>query len=91
MEGADPVPKLCRIEQQLGRREVCPGDACAFWEPAETGGGGCPFDELDLAGRADLAHWLHDLRAQLEEFGGSDAGEARRLLYERMNASEGGE
>jgi hypothetical protein len=91
MATGDSEPRPCRIEQQLGRREICPGEACAFWDPGEAGrGSGCPFDELDLAGRADLAQWLHDLRSQLEEFGRADTAETRRQLHERINASQDG-
>ena len=89
---ASPSRGCAGSSRSSGRSEICPGGACAFWEPVEEGGaGGCPFDELDFAGRADLARWLHDLRAQLEEFGRADPAEARRQLYERMNASEDGE
>jgi hypothetical protein len=79
-------PKLCRIEQSLGRSEVCPGASCPMWE--RTGGvneGSCLFDELDLAGRHDLASWLHDLRQQLETHD-PVGDEARRTFFERLNA-----
>jgi hypothetical protein len=65
MERTDPEPTLCRIELELGRREVCPGEACAFWEPAGKAGGACSFDELDLAGRADRTVRPYRRQAQL--------------------------
>jgi len=86
---AEAAGKVCRIEEALGRDELCPGAACAFWEPGKAGG--CPFDRVDFADRADLAEWLHDLRTQLEEFGHLDADEARREFFERLNAAEDGE
>ncbi len=43
------------------------------------------FERLDLAGRRDLAVWLHDLREQLETPGASDEA-ARRAFFERLNA-----
>jgi hypothetical protein len=59
--------ELCRIEQRLGRVESCPRERCAFWIRDETGPQqGCMFGRLDLAGRDDLARWLHELRYALE-------------------------
>jgi hypothetical protein len=83
---APAEPKPCRIEQSLGRTELCPGASCPLWDQGDNAsGGGCLFDRLDLAGRRDLAVWLHDLREKLDTFGASDA-EARRIFYERLNA-----
>jgi hypothetical protein len=66
----DSEPGACRIERTLGRHEPCPGAACAFWDEATEGSsGGCPFRRVDFGGRKHLAAWLHDLRAQLEDFG----------------------
>lgn len=79
-------PRLCRIEQSLGRSEICPGASCPLWE--QTGdpqGGRCLFDGLDLAGRHDLATWLHDLREQLGTLSLTDDAN-RRLFFVRLNA-----
>jgi hypothetical protein len=83
---ASPEPTLCRIEQSLGRSEICPGASCPLWDGTRgASGGSCLFAELDLGGRHDLAGWLHDLRMDLEK-PGSDETEARRLFFERLNA-----
>jgi hypothetical protein len=76
---------LCRIEASLGRREACPQSGCPFWSSgAEARQDHCAFEGLDLQGRAELARWLHELRASLSPPDG-DAPEARRF-YERLNA-----
>lgn len=83
---ASAESRPCRIEQSLGRNEFCPGASCPLWEQGGgANGGGCLFDRLDLAGRRDLAVWLHDLREKLDTLGEPDA-EARRIFYERLNA-----
>jgi hypothetical protein len=65
--------RLCRLEQALGRQTLCPGESCAFWERGdEHRPGGCVLDELDLAGREDVARWLTQLRERLGP-GGEDA------------------
>jgi hypothetical protein len=79
-------PRSCRIEQSLGRSEICPGASCPFWErTSAVNGGSCLFDELDLAGRQDFAAWLHELRDQLGKHGPVD-DDARRIFFERLNA-----
>jgi hypothetical protein len=79
-------PPHCRIEQSLGRSEICPGASCPFWErDAGVNGSGCLFGNLDLAGRKDLAGWLHDLRDQLDTYPASDEV-ARRSFFGRLNA-----
>ena len=76
----------CRIEQSLGRTELCPGAGCPFWDHTRGGNGGnCHFAELDLEGRHDLAVWLHDLRVELGKPGSAES-DARRLFFERLNA-----
>ena len=83
---ADLEPAHCRIEQSLGRSEICPGASCPFWEGSDgIDGGGCFFGDLDLAGRKDLASWLHDLRERLDALPASDEV-ARRLFFARLNA-----
>ena len=63
MAGSNAEPKLCRLEETLGRRMVCPEDECAFWEP---GGavleGRCVLDGIDFSREPGLASWLLDVR-----------------------------
>ncbi len=64
-EGGDV--RHCRIELELGMTKACPGERCAFWREGERPeADGCVFERVDLAGRADLARWLHELRERLE-------------------------
>ncbi len=59
--------RLCRFAAALGQTEVCPQEACAFWEP---GGvvleGRCAFERLDISSRPELATLLLDMRRTLE-------------------------
>lgn len=59
-------PRLCRLHRELGRVETCPGPACPFWDRGAPFGGGCALEELDLAGRPEVAEWLLRIRGQLE-------------------------
>jgi hypothetical protein len=62
-------PPLCSLHLAAGRREDCPGEACAFWE---DGGAvvepGCTFERVrfEFAGRPDVARWLLGVRYSLE-------------------------
>ncbi len=49
-------PRLCRIEQSLGRTEICPGANCPLWEQAgSANGGSCLFESsISPAGRISL-------------------------------------
>jgi hypothetical protein len=72
----------CRMKESLGEIEACPGDLCPFWE-----GGSCAFWHLELRGRPELAGFLLELRGELESARPrEDAGNARRLFYQRLNA-----
>jgi hypothetical protein len=81
------MERICRLEQQMGRREPCPEDACPFWEP---GGavldGRCAFDHLDLQGRREVAAELLHVRRMLEA-ADTEAGErdVRRQYYRLLN------
>jgi hypothetical protein len=63
--------KLCLIDEVVGATELCPEEACPFWE---TGGvtlpPGCGIERLGLGGELrrapELADWLRSLRAQLD-------------------------
>lgn len=71
---------LCALHLALGRREECPGPACAFWE---EGGAivepGCVFERitLELEARPELAKWLLGMRSSLES--ANTAAEKKRL------------
>ena len=56
----------CRIEQALGRDELCPEGTCAFWEKGAATRGWCAFGSIDFSNDADLAQWLADVRRMLE-------------------------
>jgi hypothetical protein len=53
----------CVLHATLGRGVECPGADCALWDAS------CTVEslELDLRGREDLAAYLLDVRAQLEQ------------------------
>jgi hypothetical protein len=79
--------RICRIEQELGRRERCPKESCPFWLHGDGAVGGfCEFEKLDLRGRHDLVVWLHDLRTGLASSSAADRDNARRTFAERLNA-----
>ncbi len=79
---ASEQPLTCRLQSALGRVETCPGAACAFWDRDTRLGGHCAIDELDLAGRPDLAEWLLRLRTQFDAAETHDEeDEAREELY----------
>ncbi len=77
-------PRLCRLHVTLGRIEACPEEACAFWEP---GGvvldGRCAFEQIDIAGRPELAPFLLDLRNTLESACTPEQVREARGRYER--------
>jgi hypothetical protein len=65
----DASARLCRLQDEAGRVENCPGVRCPFWEQAgRAGEEGCIFDRvaLDLHGHSELAHHLLRLRRTLE-------------------------
>jgi hypothetical protein len=86
--GMDEQPeRICRIEQELGRRERCLKESCPFWLQGDGAMSGfCEFEKLDLRGRRDLVVWLHDLRAGLASSSASARDDARRTFAERLNA-----
>jgi hypothetical protein len=86
------VERLCRFAAVLGRTEVCPREACAFWEP---GGavleGRCAFEQLDLSARPELAALLLDLRRRLESAEThAEEKEVLRRLYRLLNEEADG-
>ncbi len=60
--------RICRLHLAVGSVETCPGSECPFWE---EGGGfdpDCGLERLRLdLDRPDLADYLLELRAALEE------------------------
>lgn len=84
-------PELCRFQEALGISEVCPEEACPFWE---QGGavvpGRCAFDRLDLSHRTDLAAVLVRIRDDIKAAGTREGEhEARLLFFRRLNAGHG--
>ena len=63
MASPEVEPKLCRLEEAKGRRVVCSGESCAFWEP---GGavldGRCVLEGIDFTREPGLADWLLEVR-----------------------------
>ena len=79
----------CRIEATLGRQERCPGSACPFWSTGvEERQGHCSLEDVDFAGRTDLAQWLHELRESLAG-ADPDTPAARNRFFGRLNAGHG--
>jgi hypothetical protein len=76
---------LCALHLATGRKEECPGSACAFWE---EGGAvvesGCVFDRvrLEFDARPDVARWLLALRHDLEN---AQSAEERRQIRSGVN------
>lgn len=84
--------RMCRFAALLGQSEVCPREACVFWEP---GGavleGRCAFERLDLSARPELAALLLDLRRALESAQTlEEKREVRGRLYRLLNGETGG-
>jgi hypothetical protein len=73
---------VCRLKGTLGELEPCPGGLCAFWSD-----GACAFEQLDLAGRSQLAKFLLGIRGDLEATRATEeASSARSLFLRRLNA-----
>ena len=74
--------RLCSLEAAVGKREVCPEDACPFWEP---GGavlrGRCAFEELDVGKDTALAAWLLEVRERLASTGSAADPDVLRSRY----------
>ena len=62
-------PRLCTLHLSVGREEACPGAACLYWDDSGPGfAPGCAIERLPLElRRPDLAEYLLDLRATLED------------------------
>ena len=87
-----PAERLCRLKAMLRQVEVCPGEACAFWEP---GGvvleGRCAFERLDLSAKPELAALLLDLRSGLEvAHSQAEEKDVLRHLYRLLNEETDG-
>ena len=82
-------PRLCRLEIALGRGERCPEGACPFLGGDTPVGGHCAIEELDLAGRPDLAGLLVRIRGQLETAETrAEEDEARLELYRLLETGD---
>lgn len=74
---AASAPKFCRLQELLGRVELCPAAACALWDPGDTTHEGhCAIADLDLTGRPDAAAWLLRIRKELETVSTSEEKES---------------
>jgi hypothetical protein len=87
--GGSSGPRLCKLQQEVGRVEVCPVGGCAFWEP---GGavleGRCAFDGLDVSGNPELAALLLEIRRGLESAASAEERDrARRRFHELLDQS----
>jgi len=51
-------PRLCRIEESLGRAVECPHERCPFWESGGAVEGACAFERLDLSANPELGDLL---------------------------------
>ncbi|HYK06458.1 MAG TPA: hypothetical protein VEW11_01700 [Gaiellaceae bacterium] len=64
------TPKQCSLREAVGERELCPGEACIFWE---AGGAvvepGCAIERLGVPVKEqrDLALHLLELRIRADE------------------------
>jgi hypothetical protein len=55
------------MKEALGETEICPEEACPFWELDDRAGGRCVVEQIDFAGREEFARVLLRLRDQLEQ------------------------
>jgi hypothetical protein len=82
--------RLCWLQQEVGRIEVCPREGCAFWEP---GGavleGRCAFDGLDVSGNHEQADVMLEVRRELESASSAEEQDrARRRFHELIEATD---
>jgi hypothetical protein len=85
----DTATRLCTLEVAVGKVEVCPEGACAFWEPGgAVVGGRCAFEQLDVTADASLSAWLLEIRERLASDGSTAAAdEAHSLFCHLLNES----
>jgi hypothetical protein len=58
---------LCHLKRAVGNAEACPGPSCPFWEEGAVQSG-CGLERLSLdIARPELAAYLLELRAALEQ------------------------
>lgn len=80
-------PRLCRLQVALGQVERCPEAACPFWDRGVPFGGRCAIEELDLAGRPEVAEWLLRIRGLLETAETREEEDQARLELYRLLAT----
>ena len=80
------MKRLCVLEQAArGEATVCPESECPFWEPGGAVlAGRCALDEVDLAGRADVARELLCVRERLRTLRADEREKHLLLLYRRL-------
>ena len=83
------IPKPCSLREAVGEHELCPADACAFWE---AGGAvveaGCAIERLGVPVRRQpvLARHLLELRLRVEEArDDSERGNAHHRFSELLD------
>jgi hypothetical protein len=80
------MKRLCVLEQVArGEATACLETDCPFWEPGGAVlAGRCALDEVDLAGRADVARELLGVRDRLRTLHADDREKSLLLLYRRL-------
>jgi hypothetical protein len=80
------MKRLCVLEQVArGEAAVCAETECPFWEPGGAVlAGRCALEEVDLAGRADVAVELLWVRERLRTLNADDREKRLLLLYRRL-------
>ena len=85
--------KLCRLHLAVGRVEACPGGTCPFWDEGGAAlEAGCGLERLGIdVDRPELAAYLFELRAELEQARSrEEAEEARRAFAQLIPADLSG-
>lgn len=80
------MKRLCVLEEVArGEAAACPEAECPFWEPGGAVlAGRCALDEVDLAGRGDVARELLCVRDRLRTLNAEDRERRLLLLYRRL-------
>ena len=79
--GIEHTTRLCSLETVVGRVEACPEGACPFWA---VDGGGCAFEQLDVAVDPALAAWLLELRRRLASAESTAAADEVHTLFSHL-------
>jgi hypothetical protein len=75
----------CSLEAAVSKTAACPEEACPFWEPGGAAlGARCAFEKLDVAGDAELAAWLLEIRGRLEDASSVEEERAMRGVFHHL-------